>query len=68
VHFAALPPLLFDLESDPEELHDRSRDPSAATTLLEHARELLSWRMRHADKTLTHMRITPETGLFVASA
>lgn len=68
VHFAALPPLLFDLESDPEELHDRSRDPSAVTTLLEHARELLSWRMRHADKTLTHMRITPETGLFVASA
>jgi arylsulfatase A-like enzyme len=68
VHFAALPPLLFDLEADPDELVDRSRDPAAAGVLSEAAQALLSWRMHHADKTLTHMRITPETGLIVASA
>jgi arylsulfatase A-like enzyme len=68
VHFTALPPLLFDLEADPDELRDRSNDPAAAEVLSAQARALLSWRMRHADKTLTHMRITPETGLVVASA
>jgi arylsulfatase A-like enzyme len=67
VHFTALPPLLFDLDADPAELADRSADPALAGVLSEQARALLSWRMRHADKTLTHMRITPETGLVVAS-
>ena len=60
VHFAALPPLLFDLENDPHELNDRSRDPAYASVLLEHAQKMLSFRMRHADQTLTHMRLTPE--------
>jgi len=67
VHFTALPPLLFDLEADPAELVDRSSDSAVATVLSEQARALLSWRMRHADKTLTHMRITPETGLVVGA-
>jgi arylsulfatase A-like enzyme len=66
VHFSALPPLLFDLEADPDELTDLARRPEAGPVVSEQARALLSWRMRHADKTLTHMRITPETGLVIA--
>lgn len=66
VHFSALPPLLFDLAADPAELHDRSGDPAVADVLCSQAQALLSWRMRHADKTLTHMRILPGTGLVVA--
>jgi arylsulfatase A-like enzyme len=60
VHFAALPPLLFDLERDPEERVDRSRDPEYATVLLECAQRMLSWRMAHDDQTLTHMALTPD--------
>jgi arylsulfatase A-like enzyme len=60
VHFAALPPLLFDLECDPEERVDRSRDPEYATVLLECAQRMLSWRMAHDDQTLTHMALTPD--------
>jgi arylsulfatase A-like enzyme len=66
VHFSALPPLLFDLAADPDQLHDLAGDPAAVDVLGEQARALLSWRMRHADKTLTHMRIVPSTGLVVA--
>lgn len=68
VHFTALPPLLFHLASDPGELQDRAGDPACAQVLSEQARALLSHRMRHADKTLTHYRITPETGLVRSSA
>ncbi|NIR39235.1 MAG: sulfatase, partial [Actinobacteria bacterium] len=28
VHFTALPPLLFDLDRDPHELHDLTADPA----------------------------------------
>ena len=60
VHFAALPPLLFDLDDDPNELVDRSRDPAYASVLVEQAQKMLSLRMRHADQTLTHLRLTDE--------
>jgi len=30
VHFAALPPLLFDIENDPDEMNDLSKDPAHA--------------------------------------
>jgi arylsulfatase A-like enzyme len=65
VHFADLPPLLFDLESDPGELVDRADDAAYQRRLVDYARRLLSWRMRHTDKTLTHMQVTPQTGLIV---
>jgi arylsulfatase A-like enzyme len=63
VHFAALPPLFFDLERDPGELVDRSRDPAYVALLLEYAQRMLSWRMEHADRALTHLALTPE-GVF----
>jgi arylsulfatase A-like enzyme len=65
VHFADLPPLLFDLATDPGELVDRAGDPAYQARVADYARRLLSWRMRHTDKTLTHMQVTPQTGLIV---
>ena len=59
VHFAALPPLLFDLHADPAQLHNLADDPAHAATVRDYAQRMLSWRMRHADRTLTHFRSTP---------
>ena len=58
VHFAGLPPLLFDLKKDPEEMHDRATDPEYLPIVLEYAQKMLSWRMRHDDQTLTHLAVT----------
>ena len=60
VHFAALPPVFFDLESDPNEMHDRVADPAYGPRLLASAQKLLSWRLQHADRTLTGFRATPQ--------
>ncbi len=59
VHFAALPPLLFDIKNDPGELHNLADDPAHATTVLDYAQRMLSWRMNHADRTLTGYKLTP---------
>jgi arylsulfatase A-like enzyme len=59
VHFAALPPLLYDLERDPHELEDRAADPACREVLLDCARRMLSWRLRSADRTLTHIMLGP---------
>jgi arylsulfatase A-like enzyme len=63
VHFADLPPLLFDLKSDPGEFVDLAQDERRQNQIADYSRRLLSWRMRHTDKTLSHMRVTPATGL-----
>jgi arylsulfatase A-like enzyme len=60
VHFAALPPLLFDLAQDPQQLVNRAQDPAYAGTVRDYAQKMLSWRLRHAERTLTHYRATPE--------
>jgi len=60
VHFAALPPLLFDLRADPHQMRDLARDPAHAGIVRDLAQRALSWRMRHADQTLTHYRSTPD--------
>jgi arylsulfatase A-like enzyme len=60
VHFAALPPLFFDLHDDPHERNDRASDPACGARLLESAQKLLSWRLEHAERTLTGFRATPE--------
>lgn len=53
VHFAGLPPVLFDLAEDPDELVDRAADPAARALRLEGAERLLTWRQRTEDHTLT---------------
>lgn len=63
VHFAKLPPLYFDLERDPEELVDCVPSAEHRGRINDYAARLLSWRMQHADKTLTHLRVTREAGL-----
>jgi len=68
VHFAELPPLLFDLRNDPGELVDLSQDEREQVRMTDYSRRLLSWRMRHTDKTLSHLRVTPQTGLMNLNA
>jgi len=60
VHFTKLPPLFFDLERDPNEFVDRSRDPEYLALVLEYAQRLLSWRMNHDEQTLTHIALTDD--------
>ncbi|BBK43653.1 sulfatase [Allostella vacuolata] len=59
VHFAGLPPLFFDLAADPGELTDLAGDPARQGEVLDYARKLLSWRMAHEDKTLSHYHLGP---------
>ena len=63
VHFAALPPLLFDLAKDPYELVNVANMPAYARARTGLAHQLLSWRMQHTDKTLSHIQVTPELGM-----
>ena len=62
VHFTALPPLLFDLKADPQQFRNLAEDPDYTRIVRDYAQLALSWRMRHADRTLTAFRATP-TGL-----
>ena len=59
VHFAALPPLFFDLAADPGQFHDRAADPAYAGLVRDHAQRALSWRLLHAERTLTGFRAAP---------
>lgn len=59
VHFNAdLPPLLFDLENDPDEMHNLADDPDHAATVLRLTRKLLSHRMTYGDRTISDVKIT----------
>jgi arylsulfatase A-like enzyme len=61
VHFSAstLPPLFFDLERDPAQLDNRAGDPAYAGRVSAYAQRMLNWRLRFAERTLTHYRATP---------
>ena len=67
VHFAALPPLLFDLKKDPGQFVNRATDPAYAAKLAEYSAKMLDWRLGFADRTLTGYRATPN-GLEVRAA
>ncbi|MFQ5698737.1 MAG: alkaline phosphatase family protein [Myxococcota bacterium] len=67
VHFAGLPALFFDLVDDPEERVDRAGDPAYASRMLEYAQRMLSWKMSHEERTLTHLYLTGE-GVYSRSA
>ncbi|RJF80823.1 sulfatase [Oleomonas cavernae] len=57
VHFAGLPPLLFDRAADPHEFHDISAEPALAPVAARYARKMLSWRMALMDRTLSHWHL-----------
>ena len=59
VHFANLPPLFFDLAADPDELEDRAGDSAYLPLIVAYAQKLISWRMRHEDRTLSHLHLGP---------
>ena len=60
VHFAALPPLLFDLARDPFCQQNIAGEPGAAGTLLAQAQAMLSWRMLANERRLTGCALTSE--------
>ena len=59
VHFAALPPLFFDLDRDPQELENRAGDPAYQALVLSYAQKLISWRMQSEDRALTRYHLGP---------
>jgi arylsulfatase A-like enzyme len=67
VHFAALPPLFFDLKDDPGQFVNRAGDPAYAARVGEYAARMLDWRLGFAERTLTGYRATPQ-GLEVRAA
>lgn len=64
VHFAGLPPLLYDLQEDPHELTNRAEDPALLPVRLAYAERLLDWRARHLDQTLTHVKLTENGAVY----
>ena len=59
VHFAALPPLFFDLQKDPGQLVNVVKDPAYTSSILTMAQKMLDWKIRFADKTLTGYAASP---------
>ncbi|USG62975.1 alkaline phosphatase family protein [Sneathiella marina] len=62
VHFANLPPLLFDMRNDPQEEHNLAEEPDYQAVVLHYVQKLLSWRMRHENSELADL-ITSDDGL-----
>jgi len=60
VYFSALPPLLFDLTNDPGQFVNRAGDPAMAPVVRDYSQKMLTWRMRFAERALTHYRATPQ--------
>lgn len=61
VHFGGgLPPLLFDLEKDRDELTNVAADPAYLPVRLELAERLLAWRAEHLDQSLALAELTDD--------
>jgi arylsulfatase A-like enzyme len=58
VHFTALPPLMFDLENDPGELHNVAEEPEYQELLITMLQKMMSWRMNHTSRGLTETFLT----------
>jgi arylsulfatase A-like enzyme len=59
----AFPPIFFDIDADPAQLVNRAADPAYAAKVLDYAQRMLSWRMRHNERTLAGMKLTMHAGL-----
>ena len=60
VHFANLPPLLFDMRADPHEMDNLAGRPEHNEVMLRYAQKMLSWRMRHAERTLANFHLSSQ--------
>lgn len=60
IHFATLPPLLFDMQNDPYEMHNLAEHPEHSGVMLRYAQKMLSWRMRYADRTLANFHLSSD--------
>ena len=60
VHFAALPPLLFDLRNDPGEFVNQADNPAYQGEVLRYAQKMLSWKMNYNERGLSHMLYSDE--------
>jgi arylsulfatase A-like enzyme len=60
VHFTGLPPVLYDLATDPGEMRNVAADPAYRDLLAEAAQGMLSWRMAHADPGLGTLMASPD--------
>jgi arylsulfatase A-like enzyme len=63
-----LPPLLFDLQGDAQQVHNLCNEAGAdwKGPAWECTQELLQWRMRTSERTLSGHFVSPETGLVSA--
>jgi arylsulfatase A-like enzyme len=62
IHYEGLPPQLFDLLDDPQELVDRGRDPGLASVRDEHFAALFDWlRTRAIHPTVSHQAMADWT-------
>jgi arylsulfatase A-like enzyme len=59
------PPLLFDLRQDPEQIHNLCNESGDwwKGTAWDCTQELLHWRMRTSERTLSGHFLSPETGM-----
>ncbi len=64
---SVLPPLLFDLERDPAQLVDLVAAGEAGDRGWQAAEQLLQWRMRNDDRTLSGQLLTASRGLVTAT-
>jgi arylsulfatase A-like enzyme len=64
----ALPPIFFDLDTDRAQIHNVAADPAYAPKVLDYAQRMLAWRMQHAERTLTGMKLTMHAGLVERNA
>ena len=59
VHFPAFPPLLYDLKNDQYEKNNLASDPKCDSIKAEMIGKLLGHRMRHAERQMANMKLTP---------
>lgn len=57
--------MYFDLVDDPHQVVNRADDPAVLPAIADAQSKLLTWRMRHDDRTLTGHKVTAEHGLVV---
>ncbi len=59
VHFTGLPPILYDLDSDPGEMRNVAAEPAYQGLLAEATQRMLSWRIAHTDIAMTRLCASP---------